>query len=906
MSTRPRRRRRVAAAPLLAAVLAAACGSVDPELPDGPPAADARPADAAGVDGDASAPDTTITQAPPELDNSTTTELQFTSDEDGATFECIVDGGAGVPCTSPFEVGPLADGEHTFEVAASDAAGNQDPTPATHTWTIDSSTPDTAILTGPGAASGAAVASTDASFTFTSKDAGPGATYECALDGAAFAACTSPEAYAGLAEGAHTFAVRVRDSAGNPDPTPATWTWTVDVTAPDTAITLAPPSPTGATTAAFAFGSDESPVTFECRLDGGAFAPCTTPLDLSGLGGGSHTFRVRATDAAGNTDGSPALHTWTIDVTPPDTAITSAPSTPTNATTASFQFTATEAGSTFQCALDGGAFTACTSPHGYTGLAAGAHTFAVRATDGVGNTDPTPAMAAWTIDLTAPDTTITAMPADPTSATTATFQFTATEAPATFECALDAGGFAACTSPRSYSGLATGAHTFRVRATDAAGNTDASPAQYAWDVDATPPTVTNVTSSNANGLYGATDVIAITVAFSEPVTVTGTPTLALETGAVDRTASYTGGSGTATLAFQYTVAAGDVSGDLDYRSAASLAGTIADAVGNPATLTLATPGAAGSLGANKALVIDGVAPVVTITAPNAASTVGPHVTYTFTVDDGSAAMCRIDSGPLTACTSNFQNNLPAGAHTFFVTATDAAGNTGTDTNTFTVACAAPTGGPSGVGLFHFSETAGQVLENSAITTMDAVMGTDNTVEPEDPVRTTLGRFGSGLDFNQVSRDTVWWLTGAAAPLAFHDHTVEMWFRPQADAISAGGGNLFVSDDNNMRLGYTTTPTTVTFTYRLTNATGLTVTLSAAPVAMDEWHHVVGTYSGTTMRLYVDGVAMTGTQTISGNIILGGFVEWGTSNNHIDGVMDEVFFGTAAMTTTQVLDRYCPL
>ncbi|GGM94937.1 putative Ig domain-containing protein [Shewanella xiamenensis] len=137
-------------------------------------------------------------------------------------------------------------------------------------------------------------------------------------------------------------------------------------------------------------------------------------------------------------------------------------------------------------------------------------------------------------------------------------------------------------------------------------------------VDSAAPTVSSVTASTANGTYKLGDSISIQVNFSEVVNVTGTPQLTLETGTTDRTINYANGSGSSSLTFSYTVQAGDNSSDLDYVATNSLSlngGTIRDAATNNATLTLASPGAANSLGANKALVVDGVTPSVTSTAP---------------------------------------------------------------------------------------------------------------------------------------------------------------------------------------------------------------------------------------------------------------------------------------------------
>jgi hypothetical protein len=91
--------------------------------------------------------------------------------------------------------------------------------------------------------------------------------------------------------------------------------WTVDTAAPDTTITSGPSGTVAGTQATFGFVSTETGGTLECRLDGGAYAACASPRTVSGLAPGTHTFSVRATDAAGNTDPSPATRTWQVQQT---------------------------------------------------------------------------------------------------------------------------------------------------------------------------------------------------------------------------------------------------------------------------------------------------------------------------------------------------------------------------------------------------------------------------------------------------------------------------------------------------------------------------------------------------------------------------------------------------------------
>ena len=86
-----------------------------------------------------------------------------------------------------------------------------------------------------------------------------------------------------------------------------------DTTPPQTTITAQPPASTTETSASFSFSSSESGSSFACKLDTGNWASCASPKSYSGLSVGSHSFSVRATDAAGNTDATPATKTWTIE-----------------------------------------------------------------------------------------------------------------------------------------------------------------------------------------------------------------------------------------------------------------------------------------------------------------------------------------------------------------------------------------------------------------------------------------------------------------------------------------------------------------------------------------------------------------------------------------------------------------
>ena len=181
--------------------------------------------------------------------------------------------------------------------------------------------------------------------------------------------------------------------------------------------------------------------------------------------------------------------------------------------------------------------------------------------------------------------------------------------------------------------------------------------------DAVAPTISSVSSSTNNGSYKAGDVIAITITFSENVIVSGTPQLTLETGSSDAVVNYSSGTGGSVLTFNYTVANGNTSADLNYLSTNALSlygGTIKDAAGNNATLTLPALDDSNALASNKNIVIDTTVPTMTITATNGSNNVASGsttndatLTLTFTSSEATSNFASTDITLGSGAISNF-------------------------------------------------------------------------------------------------------------------------------------------------------------------------------------------------------------------------------------------------------------
>src|SRR3712207_6445557 len=134
----------------------------------------------------------------------------------------------------------------------------------------------------------------------------------------------------------------------------------------ESSITSAPPQFSNQTQATFTFASTEGDDVFECRFNPAAeFVACPSPYTTPDLPDGQHTLTVRANDppgASGSPETTPSTYTWTIDLTPPNTALSEKPAAKTSDKNAKFVFSSSDPSATFLCSLNGVNPTPCTSP----------------------------------------------------------------------------------------------------------------------------------------------------------------------------------------------------------------------------------------------------------------------------------------------------------------------------------------------------------------------------------------------------------------------------------------------------------------------------------------------------------------------------------------------------------------
>lgn len=415
--------------------------------------------------------------------------------------------------------------------------------------------------------------------------------------------------------------------------------------------------------------------------------------------------------------------------------------------------------------------------------------------------------------------------------------------------------------------------------------------------DVTPPTVLGVSASTANGTYKVGDSITVQISFSENVTVTGTPQLTLATGATDRVVNYVSGSGSSTLLFVYTVQAGDASLDLDYLSTTALAlngGTIKDVAGNNATLTLAAPGAAGSLGANKNIVVDGVAPAINSASVPANATYAAGQNLDFTVTYHETVTVNTGGGtPYVALTLDTGGAVQAaylsgsGTNTLTFRYTVAAGNQ--DANGIVAASAITLNGgtvrdaagnnaaTTGVS---FASTTGVLVDGvaPAVSSVDRVEGaTTNATSVQYTV--TFSESVTGVDVGDFSvasfgsaSGSVSTVTGSGTTYTVTvgsvagDGTLRLDLNATGTGITDGAGNAIAggyTSGQSYTLDHTAPSAPSAPDLNFSSDTGASATDNITSITSPT---VTGTAeAGATVTLYdTDGMTVLGTATTDGS------------------------------------------
>lgn len=574
-------------------------------------------------------------------------------------YEVAVDGGGFTAKTSPYTLSTsgLSDGTHTVHVKAFDLAGNT----LTKDVTIyfDKTAPaDFTPTANP--ASWTSAASVSISFATTDATAGI-AHYEVALDGGGYSTKASPYALdvSAVADGTHTVHVKAIDVAGNELIKDVSIY--IDKGAPaDFTPTANPASWTKADTISIGFSTTDSSSGidhYELAVDGGGYTTQTSPYSLSttGLSDGTHTVHVKALDVAGN-QLTKDVTVYTDKGAPNDFTPAANPASWTKDDTISITFSATDGGSAidhYELAVDGGGYTAQTSPYALDVSAAtdGTHTVHVKAFDLAGNT-LTKDVVVY-VDKTAPaDFTPTANPASWTRAASVAISFATTDATAGiahYEVALDGGAYTTQSSPYALdvSAVTDDTHTVHVKAIDNAGN------ELIKDVtiytDKSVPDDFTPTANPASWTRAA----SISISFATT-----------STSGIDHYEVAVDGGGYTTQASPYAL---------------STAG-LTDGTHTVHVKAICVTG--GSLVKDVTIYIDKSAPVDFTPAANPASwtsanTVDVSFSTTDAISDVDHYEVSVDSGPFATQTSPCSVNasgLTDGTHTVHVKAIDLAGN----------------------------------------------------------------------------------------------------------------------------------------------------------------------------------------------------------------------------------------
>lgn len=336
-------------------------------------------------------------------------------------------------------------------------------------------------------------------------------------------------------------------------------------------------------------------------------------------------------DAAGD-------YTLNLNRIEPETSIDGGPTGTIRTRSTEVTFSSNDSAATFECALDLGPFSACTSPRSLTGLADGVHTIRVRAVSAVATVDSTPATRTFTVDATPPRTTFETGPPAFTNDVTPSFTFRADEAVSGFVCAIDGESPTPCTSPLEAPALADGEHSLEITATDLAGNVESPAARRTFTVD------TAVGVPEVSGTQGLTNLVPqFTFSLGEPATFTC-----------------------------------ELDGSSEPCASGKRYPNLADGAHSFRVRAVDRAGNTSAFSGSRSFELDTVTPAVTLAASPSGEINTTSVELAFTVDDAAAQpSCSLDGSAYADCLSPVAyEDLADGNHTIGVRATDLAGNVG--------------------------------------------------------------------------------------------------------------------------------------------------------------------------------------------------------------------------------------
>ncbi len=549
----------------------------------------------------------------------------------------------------------LAEGSYSCELRALDVAGNVTEWLPAGSFTVDVTAPEIS-LSAP-VLSPLTSGSTMVSFAWESTEK---ASYELTVDGKVVYTGAESQYSMALPDGAHSWSVKATDAAGNVSRLVEGTTPVLDATAP--VLTLSAPSTTkvgeGSTKVTFAWESSEA-ATYELTVDGEVIYKGSEAKHAVDLADGTHTWSVKATDAAGNESEIATGEPVTLDATAPVLTVTSQETKKLGEGKTLFTLTwSSNEKSTYALVLDGQSVTLDAGVSSYSvELADGKHSYSLIATDAAGNSCEAQT-GELTLDATAPELTLgtPVLSKAGEGKVSVALSWSSTES-AAYTLSIDGNSVALDSGATSYTAtMEDGEHRYLVTATDAEGNRTELEGSFSYDATA-------------------------------PVLQLNAPEITkVENGKINVTLSWIGEDGA-----NYVVSVDGKATPVYVGVGTSYTFEVAD--GTHRYSVTATDAAGNSASVDDEFSYDATAPALSLGEP-VITKVGNgeiSVTLSWVGEDGASYALMVDGENVTLAPGETGCTLmlPDGEHRYEVSATDASGNTATLESSFSYDATAP-------------------------------------------------------------------------------------------------------------------------------------------------------------------------------------------------------------------------